>query len=160
MQWRRPGSEFGGTDKSFTDQDSEWRFFRRNISIFKAEISDDLFLVIDQVFRIFPFSSQIFRIFTMLHVLYGPLLKKRLFQKRIPLWHHFLLCSYFRAHPTTLLLKILGGRMHGPSPHLKFWGERPPSPSRSPPLGQVLNRSRRSLRTPFIWDNRNAQLLF
>ena len=28
----------------------------------------------------------------------------------------FLLCSYFRAHPTTLLLKILGGRMHGPSP--------------------------------------------
>jgi len=28
----------------------------------------------------------------------------------------FLLCSYFRAYPTTLLLKILGGRMHVPSP--------------------------------------------
>src|SRR6218665_2720932 len=40
----------------------------------------------------------------------------------------FLLCSYFRAHPATLLLKILGGRMHGPSPHLKFWGDRPPVP--------------------------------
>src|SRR6218665_1921331 len=41
----------------------------------------------------------------------------------------FLLCSYFRAHPTTLLLRILGGgRMHGPSPHLKFWGDRPPVP--------------------------------
>src|SRR6218665_585813 len=24
--------------------------------------------------------------------------------------------------------------MHGPSPHLKFWGDRPPSPPRSPPL--------------------------
>jgi len=36
-----------------------------------------------------------------------------------------LLCSYFRAHPTTLLLKILGGRCMG-LPHLKFWGDRPP----------------------------------
>src|SRR6218665_149566 len=24
--------------------------------------------------------------------------------------------------------------MHWPSPHLKFWGDRPPSPLRSPPL--------------------------
>jgi len=40
----------------------------------------------------------------------------------------FLLCSYFPTHPTTLLLKILGGRMHGPSPHLKFFGDRPPVP--------------------------------
>ena len=30
--------------------------------------------------------------------------------------HLSLLCLYFHAHPTTLLLKILGGRMHGPSP--------------------------------------------
>src|SRR6218665_299133 len=48
--------------------------------------------------------------------------------------HIFLLDSYFHAHPTTLLLKILGGPMHGPSPHLKLWGDRPPSPPRSPPL--------------------------
>src|SRR6218665_3353358 len=49
--------------------------------------------------------------------------------------HHFSLCSYFHAHPTTLLLKILGGPMHGPSPHLKFWGgPSPPDPPRSPPL--------------------------
>src|SRR6218665_2110098 len=47
----------------------------------------------------------------------------------------FSLCSCFQAHPTTLLLKILGGPMHGRSPHLKFWGDRPPqSPPRSPPL--------------------------
>src|SRR6218665_2595718 len=50
--------------------------------------------------------------------------------------HHFSLCSYFHTHPTTLLLKILGGPMHGPSPHLKFWGDRPPSPHRSPPLSR------------------------
>src|SRR6218665_3238642 len=56
--------------------------------------------------------------------------EKRLFQKRIPLSHLFLLCSYFRAHPTTLLLKILGRRMHGPSPP-QILGDRPP---RSPPL--------------------------
>src|SRR6218665_1982496 len=41
----------------------------------------------------------------------------------------FLLCSYFRVHPATLLLQILGRRMHGPSPHLKFfWGAVPPVP--------------------------------
>ena len=48
--------------------------------------------------------------------------------------HHFSLCSYFHAHPTTLLLKILGGPMHGPSPHLKFGGDRPPVPPRFPLL--------------------------
>src|SRR6218665_3604096 len=48
--------------------------------------------------------------------------------------HNFSLCSCFHALPTTLLLKILGGPMHGPSPHLEFWGDRPPSPPRSPPL--------------------------
>ena len=46
----------------------------------------------------------------------------------------FLLFSYFRAHPTTLLRKILGERMHWPSPHLKLWGDRPPVPPRFPPL--------------------------
>src|SRR6218665_2443311 len=37
----------------------------------------------------------------------------------------FLLTSYFHTHPITLLLEILGGRIHGPSPHLKLWGDRP-----------------------------------
>src|SRR6218665_872396 len=47
--------------------------------------------------------------------------------------HNFSLCSCFHAHPTTLLLKILGGPMHGRSPTSNFGG-RPPSPPRSPPL--------------------------
>src|SRR6218665_2473277 len=43
--------------------------------------------------------------------------------------HNFSLCSCFHAHPTTLLLKILGGPMHGRSSHLKFWeGPSPQSP--------------------------------
>src|SRR6218665_3302716 len=45
--------------------------------------------------------------------------------------HNFSLCSCFLAHPTTLLLKILGGPMHGRSPHLKFGG----GPSPQSPLG-------------------------
>src|SRR6218665_821296 len=53
--------------------------------------------------------------------------------------HHFSLCSYFHAHPTTLLLKILGGPMHGSSPHLKFLGGPSPSPPRSPPLNATGN---------------------
>src|SRR6218665_1856591 len=32
--------------------------------------------------------------------------------------HHFSLCSYFHAHPTTLLLKILGGTNAWAVPHL------------------------------------------
>jgi len=60
----------------------------RKISIFKPKIFDDL-------------------IFTVLNVVYDRGLtassqEKPLFQKRIPWWHFFLLCSYFCAHPTTL----------------------------------------------------------
>src|SRR6218665_2724005 len=56
----------------------------------------------------------------------------------------FLLCSYFRAHPTTLLLEILGGTnaMHGLSPHLKLWGDCLPSPPRFPPLSCPLKTTR------------------
>src|SRR6218665_147812 len=51
----------------------------------------------------------------------------------------FLLCSYFRAHPT-LLLKILGDGCMG-RPHLKFFlGDRFPSSPRSPPLTKSLYR--------------------
>ena len=42
--------------------------------------------------------------------------------------HHFSLCSYFHAHPTTLLLKILGETNAWAVPHLKFWGAVPPFP--------------------------------
>src|SRR6218665_3824457 len=104
-------------------------FFPEKISLFRPKISDDFFLVIDQVFPIFS-------VFTVLNVVYGPFFTRTttISEKNSLTTPFFLLCSYFRAHPTTLLLKILWGRMHGPSPHLKFEGDRSPSPTRSPPL--------------------------
>ena len=51
--------------------------FSEKISIFTAKISDDLLLVIDLVFRIFPFFSQISRIFTVLNVVYDPFLTRK-----------------------------------------------------------------------------------
>src|SRR6218665_828965 len=61
----------------------------------------------------------IFRIFTLLNVVHDPFLTRKT---------PFLLFSYFRAYLTTLLLKILGGRMHGPSPTSNFGGTVPPVP--------------------------------
>src|SRR6218665_997040 len=50
----------------------------------------------------------------------------------------YLLISYFHTHPITLLLEILGGRMHRPSPP-QILGDRPSSPpSKSPPMGLML----------------------
>ena len=71
------------------------------------------------------------------------------YENSFSLWHLFYSVHItFRAHPTTLLLKILGGRMHGtlllkilgermhgPSPPPQILGDRPLSPRpRSPPL--------------------------
>src|SRR6218665_3681187 len=47
------------------------------ISIFRVKISDDLFLVIDLVLRIFLFFSHIFRMFTMLNVVYDHFLTRK-----------------------------------------------------------------------------------
>src|SRR6218665_399631 len=61
------------------------------------------------------------------HCVYDPLFspEKPLFQKKnsftIPI---SILCSCFRAHATTLLLKILGA-MHGQSPTSNFGGTVP-----------------------------------
>src|SRR6218665_3418113 len=84
-----------------------------------------LFLVIDLVLRIFPFFSHIFRMFTMLNVVYDHFLTRKT--------QFFTLFMLSRTSDnTTSLLKILGGPMR--SPHLKFLEGRPPVPPRSPPL--------------------------
>src|SRR6218665_3242465 len=83
------------------------------------------FLVIDLVLRIFPFFSHIFRMFTMLNVVYDHFLIRK------PQFFTLFILSRTSA---TLLLKILGGPMHGPSPTSNILGDRPPSPPRSPPL--------------------------
>src|SRR6218665_3602020 len=94
--WRRPGAEFGGTENIFVDQE----VFSGKISIFRAKFFDDFFYH-RPGFSDFPFFSQIFRIFTMLDfvlLLHFPHKKNTFFYS-----------SYFRVHPTTLLLKILWG---------------------------------------------------
>ena len=55
--------------------------------------------------------------FTMLNVVYDPFLTRKT---------RFLLCSYFCAHPTTLLLQILEG-MGRPPPQICLGGTVPPS---------------------------------
>src|SRR6218665_1753563 len=111
---------------------------RIKISIFTAKISEDLFLVIAQVFRIFPFFPQIFRVFTVLNVIYDPHMsfsskEKPLFQKRLPLGHFFTLFVLSRASDNTTSQNI-GGTDAWAVPTSNFWGDRPPSPPRSPPL--------------------------
>src|SRR6218665_3528222 len=103
--------------------------------VFFRKISDDLFLVIAQVFLIFPFFSQIFPFFTMLNVVYDPFLtRKATISEKNSFMTPFLLCSYFPAHPTTLLLKILGDGCMG-SPPPQIWGTVPvPPPQVSPPV--------------------------
>src|SRR6218665_3327375 len=92
-----------------------------------------LFLVIDLVLWIFPFFSHIFRIFTMLNVVYDHFLTRK-----TPFFTLFILS---RTSDNTTSQNIGGGPMHGPSPHLKFWGDRPPqSPPRSPPLPAHLKQ--------------------
>src|SRR6218665_3997046 len=52
--------------------------------------------------------------------------------------HHFSLCSYFHAHPTTLLLKILRGtNAWAVPPTSNFWGTIPPVPLGLRPCGEV-----------------------
>src|SRR6218665_697728 len=49
---------------------------------------------------------------------------KNLYFRKIPPLHLFLVSSYFATHPTTLLLEILGGRMHWPPPPKILEGDR------------------------------------
>src|SRR6218665_1740156 len=80
-----------------------------------------IFLVIDLVLRIFPFFSHIFRMFTMLNVVYITISSQEKHN-----FHSVHAFTHIRQH---YFSKYWGGPMHGRSPHLNFWGDRPPSPS-------------------------------
>src|SRR6218665_1747701 len=101
------------------------RFFPEKISTFTPKISDDLF-----------FSHR--PLFTALNVVYDPFFTRKttISDKNSLIRPCFLLCSYFRAHPTTLStsLNIGGGPIHESSPTSNFWGTVPPVPPRSPTL--------------------------
>src|SRR6218665_2535529 len=86
--WRRI---WGGTKQIFRGPISG------KISIFRVKISDDLlFLVIDLVLRIFSFFSHIFRMFTMLNVVYDHFLKPPFPQTTI--FHSVLTFTHIRQH--------------------------------------------------------------
>ena len=108
-QRRRPGAEFGRTEKCVAKM-SEWGFFWK-ISIFAAKNSDDPFLVIDQIFQIFLCFSQIFAIFDMLNVAFDP----------------FWILSH--ASDNTTSLNIGGDQCIGrPPPQILGWPSSPSPP--------------------------------
>src|SRR6218665_1293849 len=103
--------------------------FLGKISIFTPKNSDDLFLVIDQVFLIFPFFFQILRICTVLNVVYDPFFTRKttISEKRIPSLHLFYSVRTFALIRQHYFSKYWGdGWMGRPPPHIL--GDRPPSP--------------------------------
>src|SRR6218665_2308484 len=110
----RPGAEFGGTKKFFCCPISG------KMSIFRVKISDDLFLVIDLVLRIFPFFSHIFRMFTMLNVVYDHFLTRK------PPF--FTLSILSHTSDNTASQNIRGDQCMGRPPTSNFGGTVPPSP--------------------------------
>src|SRR6218665_2217749 len=116
----------GGTKKFFHGPISG------KISILRLKISDDLF------FSHRPGSSDFSFLFP--HFPYVYYVKCRIYDHFLRRKTQFSLCSCFHAHPTTLLLKILGGTNAWAAPPTSiFGGDRPPqSPPRSPPLAADL----------------------
>src|SRR6218665_1263649 len=108
----------GDLAPNLRDQKFFWGSISGKISIFRVKISDDLF------FSHQPGSSDFSFLFP--HFPYVYYVKCRIYDHFLTRKTQFSLCSCFHAHPTTLLLKILGGPMHGRPPHLNFWGDRPP----------------------------------
>src|SRR6218665_2696661 len=94
------------------------------ISIFRVNISDDLFLVIDLVLRIFPFFSHIFRMFTMLNVVYDHFLTRK------PPFFTVHTFTHIRQH---CFSKYWGGdQCMGRPPTSNFGGTVPPVPPPDP----------------------------
>src|SRR6218665_282509 len=111
IQWRRPGAEFGSDNKLFRGPKFLNDVFRK-----KFPFSWPKFLMTFYFFSHRPgFSNFLFifpdfRIFTMLNVVYDPLFtRKTTISEKNSFMTPFLLCSYFRAHPTTL--QIFGGTL-------------------------------------------------
>src|SRR6218665_216824 len=91
------------------------------------------FLVIDLVLWIFPFFTQIFRMFTMLNVVYDHFLTRKT--------QFFTLFMLSRTSDNTTSQNIGGDQcMGGPPPQI-FGGTVPQSSPRSPPLRDAIEIS-------------------
>ena len=78
------------------------------------------FLVIDLVLRIFPFFSHIFRMFTMLNVVYDHFLTRKT--------QFSTLFMLSRTSDNTTSQQYWGDQCMGGSPTSNFGGDRTPSP--------------------------------
>src|SRR6218665_351215 len=103
--------------------------FQKEFPFSRQKILMTYFLVIDEVFVIFPFIFQILRIFTVLNVVYDPFfIRKNTISEKNSLTTPYLLCSYFRAHPTTHYFSKYWWRTDAWAvPHLNFFLWGPPS---------------------------------
>src|SRR6218665_3737449 len=101
------------------------------------------FLVIDQVFRIFPFFYQIFRIFTVFNVVYDPFLTRK-----TPFYTLFILS---RASDNTTTQNIGGDGCMGRSPTSNFGGTAPPVSPRSLPLLVSQLNDNFQIITSWLW---------
>ena len=123
---RRPGAEFGGTKKIFRGPISgKFLFQGKNVHFQGKNFWWPVLLVIDLVLWIFPFFSHIFRIFTMLNVVYDHFLTRKT--------SFFTLFILSRTSDNTTSQNI-GGTNTWAVPTSNFGMDRPPSPPRSPPL--------------------------
>jgi len=130
-QWRKPGAEFGGTEKFFADQDD---VFPGKMSIFAADLFFSHRPSFSNFVSLFRFSGSL-----LCYMSYMTLSSQEntffysfhnFAHKKNTFFHSF---HNSRTSDNTTSQNI-GGRMHGPSPHLKLWGDRPPVPPRFPPL--------------------------
>src|SRR6218665_3801826 len=97
---------------------------------FSEKISYDLFLVIDQVFQIFPFSFPRFSVsFTMLNVVYDPFLTRAttISEKNSFMTPFFTLFVLSHASDNTTSQNI-GGTDAWAVPPPQILGDRPPVP--------------------------------
>src|SRR6218665_2213662 len=90
------------------------------------------FLVIDQVFRIFPLVSLIFRIFTLLDIVHNPFLATK------TSFSHFASKIFFLSHPINNTSQNIGGTNAWAVPPPQTLGGPSPSPPRFPPLSSLL----------------------
>ena len=116
--WRR----VWGNGKFFSrTRISDWRFFGKNVPFWRPKILM-IFLVIDQVFKIFPFFFQI-------HVVYDPFFtRKAQVQKRIPWRHFFYSVRTFARVRQHYFSKYWGDGCMGRPPTWHFWGTVPQAP--------------------------------
>jgi len=135
LQWQRPGAEFGGTEKFFTDQDFWMTFFQKNFHFHTQKFLWPFFSCRPGFYYftfLFPDSPYLYcvkcHIWPFLHK------KNHYFRKEFLDDPFFSLFILLRASNNTTYQNIGGMDAWAVPPPQIFLGDRPPSPPRSPPL--------------------------